>query len=459
MDADLRSIAQAREAAERAAKAFAQFKGASQETVDSIVEAMAAAAAREAGRLGIVAAEETGHGNPDDKRVKNLFNSLGVLEWLRHVRTVGVLWKDDETRVMAVAEPMGVVAALIPVTNPTATVIFKALSAVKAGNAIVCAPHPRGVRSGLETTQVLVDAATSAGAPPDLIQCLSEVTLEGTQELMRHRRTSIVMATGGSAMVRAAYSCGKPTIAVGPGNVPVYVDASKRHDLDEVADQIVSSKSFDYGTACVAEQAVIAHRQIADDLRQAMRRKGAYFCTDSEAESLGKVMYAPNGALVPASVAQAPSKLAEMAGFNVPPGTRVIVAEASEVGRDYPLSREKLNPVLAFYEVGSAQDGHALAERVLRFGGMGHTASVHTEDPEVKALFSTLPVGRVLINTPCAVGGMGYSTDLEPSFMLGTGTWSGSIVSDNVTALHLINIKRIAEESRPWRGIYEFGRA
>lgn len=458
MDADLRSIAQARECAERASVAFGQFRGASQEAIDRIVEAMARAAVREAGRLGALAAEETGYGNAEDKRMKNIYNALGVAEWLRNVRTVGVLWKDERTKVMAIGEPMGIIAALIPVTNPTATVIFKALSAVKAGNAIICAPHPRGVRSGVETTAVLAAAATEAGAPPNLVQCLSEVTLEATSELMRHRKTSLVMATGGADMVRAAYSCGKPTLAVGPGNVPVYVDASKRHELEEVAEQILTSKAFDHGTACVAEQAVVAHREIARPLRDAFRAKGAYFCTPSQAEALAKVMFNERGGQIPTRVAQSAARLAELAGFDVPMKTRVLVADASEVGRNVPLSREKLNPVLAFYEVGSVDEGYRLCEAVLNFGGLGHSAAVHTDDATVKAQFSLLPVGRLLINTPCALGGMGYSTDLEPSFMLGTGTWSGSIVSDNVTALHLINIKRIAEETRPWRSFGEIER-
>lgn len=266
------------------------------------------------------------------------------------------------------------------------------------------------------------------------------------------------MATGGADMVRAAYSCGKPTLAVGPGNVPVFVDVSKRHALDEVADQILTSKAFDYGTACVAEQAVVAHRDISRQLRESLRQKGGYFCSSSESQALAEVMFAHTGHQIPARVAQPAARLAEMAGFGVPPRTRVLLVDASEVGRQFPLSREKLNPVLAYYEAGSADEAYRLCEAVLNFGGLGHTAAVHTDDAEVKARFSTLPVGRLLINTPCALGGMGYSTDLEPSFMLGTGTWSGSIVSDNVTALHLINIKRIAEETRPWRSFNDIER-
>lgn len=455
MDADLRSIAEARAAAERAWEAYQRFRGTPPAVVDRIVEEMATAAAREAERLGKLAAEETNCGNAEDKRIKNLFNSLGIHAWLRHVRTLGVLWRDDRTKVVAIGEPMGVVAALIPVTNPTSTIMFKVLSAVKAGNAIVCAPHPRGVRSGAETAEVMARAAEAAGAPPGLIQCLTEVTIQGTDELMRHRRTSVVLATGGAAMVRAAYSCGKPTFAVGPGNVPCYVDVSKRHDLTDVAEQIVFSKSFDYGTACVAEQAILAHREVAAALRDELRLAGTHFCSDAQAKALARVIFGPRLRLIPENVGQSAARLAALAGFDVPPRTRVLAVDLDRVGRAEPLSAEKLNPVLAFYEVRDAAHGYELAEEVLRFGGLGHTASVHADDADVVVRFSGLPVGRVLVNTPCVLGGMGYTTDIEPSFMLGTGTWSGSIVSDNVTALHLINVKRVAEECRPWRSFEE----
>ncbi len=455
MDTDLRSIAEARAAADRAWDAYQRFRGTPPAVVDRIVEAMAHAAAREAERLGKIAVDETNCGNAEDKRIKNLFNALGILAWLENVRTLGVLWRDDRTKTVAIGEPMGVVAALIPVTNPTSTVIFKALSAVKAGNAIVCAPHPRGVRSGVETTEVLARAAEAEGAPPGLIQCLGEVTLEGTDELMRHRRTSIVLATGGSAMVRAAYSCGKPTLAVGPGNVPVYVDVSKRHAIGDVAEQVVFSKSFDYGTACVAEQAVLAHRDIAGPLRDELRLAGAHFCTDAQADALARVIFGPRLQLVPENVGQSAGRLAQLAGFDVPPRTRVLVVDLERVGRAVPLSAEKLNPVLAFYEVRDVSHGCELAEEILRFGGLGHTAAVHADDTDVVVRFSALPAGRILVNTPCVLGGMGYTTDIEPSFMLGTGTWSGSIVSDNVTALHLINVKRVAEECRSWRSFEE----
>lgn len=454
-DADLRSIAEARRAVEAAHDAQQRFRSFDPPHVDEIVEAMAKSIELESARLGELAAEETGYGNAEDKRIKNLFNSIGVAEWLRNVKTLGVLWQDPVTKVMAIGEPMGVVAALIPVTNPTSTIIFKVMSAIKAGNAIVCAPHPRGVRCGVETARVMMDAASEHGAPDNLIQCLSEVTIEGTQELMRHHRTSVVMATGGTAMVRSAYSSGKPTLAVGPGNVPVYVHASMRDQVREVADQFLTSKSFDYGTACAAEQAIVVDRQIAGLLEQEVRQLGGYFCSQAEADRLAGVIFDESRAIRPGGVGQSAAELARRAGFGVPPGTRVLLARETEVGLHRPLSLEKLNPVLAWYEAVTEDVAYELCFQILQFGGRGHTSAIHTTDPQIVARFGRLPAGRVLVNQPALMGAMGYSADLEPSFMLGTGTISGSIVSDNVTALHLINIKRVAYESRPWRSIFD----
>ena len=455
MDVDLKSIAAARRAAESAFEAYRVFLGTDPAQVDAIVDAMARAIEPEAERLGRLAVEETGYGNVPDKRVKNLFNALSVADYLRGVTALGLLWRDDATKIAAFGEPMGVVAALIPVTNPTSTIIYKVLSAVKAGNSIVCAPHPRGVKCGIETVRVMAHAAEQMGAPKGLVQCLDEVTIQGTAELMKHRRTSVVMATGGPAMVKAAYSCGKPTLAVGAGNVPCYVHKSKSRDMAEVAEMVVTSKSFDYGTACVSEQAVVADLEIARDLRHELKLKGAYFCTPAEADRLAEVIFKGVQAMDPERVGQSPQALADAAGFSIPPRTRCLVSEETEVGWQRPLSAEKLNPVLAFYEAKSTSHGIELAQSIAKFEGWGHTSVIHSDDPEAVARFASVPTGRVLVNTPGIMGGMGYSTDLEPSFMLGTGTWSGSITSDNVTALHLINIKRVAYESRPWRDIYE----
>ena len=455
MDIDLRSIEKSRRAAEAAWEAYLKFRQYTPADVDVIVEEMAKAIEPEALRLGEMAVTETGYGNAGDKRIKNLFNSLSVADWLKDIKTLDLLWQDEVAKIAAFGEPMGVVAALIPVTNPTSTVIYKILSAVKAGNAIVCAPHPRGVKCGVATAEIMASAAQRAGAPNNLVQCLDTITLAGTHELMRHRRTSVVLATGGPAMVKAAYSSGKPTLAVGAGNVPCYVHASRRNDLAEVAEQIITSKAFDYGTACVSEQAVIADRAICLELKAEMKLRGAYFCSDRESRRLAAAIF-PKGRMIdPERVGQSPEALASIAEIELPPGIRVLVSEQTETGWQAPLSAEKLNPVLAWYEARSEQQGIELSEDIARFGGWGHSAVIHSDAPEVIAQFSRLPVNRILVNTPALHGGMGFSTALEPGFMLGTGTASGSIVSDNVTALHLINIKRVAYQSRPWRDIHD----
>ena len=454
MEYDLQSISDARQAANSAWEAYLKFRLFEREDIDAIVDAMALAIEPEARRLAELAVEETGCGNVEDKRIKNLFNSLSVADWLRNIKTRGILWRDDVTKIAAVGEPMGVVAALIPVTNPTSTVIYKIISAIKSGNAIVCAPHPKGVKCGLETAAVMIRAAEQLGAPPGLIQCLDKITIAGTTELMKHRRTSVVLATGGPGMVKAAYSSGKPTLAVGPGNVPCYVHESKSRDLDEVAEQIVTSKCFDYGTACVSEQALIADQSISRELKSELKLRGAYFCSEQESQRIADVIFSGR-AINPERVGQAPEVLAKLAGIELPPRTRILVTPQTEVGWQAPLSHEKLNPVLAWYEAKTEAAGLQIARSIVGFGGWGHTATIHSDDGAVVARYSDLPVGRVLVNTPAIIGGMGYSTDLEPSFMLGTGTWSGSITSDNVTALHLINIKRVAYESRPWRDVYD----
>jgi acyl-CoA reductase-like NAD-dependent aldehyde dehydrogenase len=455
MDADLKSIAAARRCADTAFEAYRQFLGTEPSKIDAIVDAMANAIEPEVNRIVELAVAETGYGNAKDKRIKDMFNAVSVADYLRDVTTLGMLWKDDATKVAAFGEPMGLVAALIPVTNPTSTIIYKVLSAVKAGNAIVCAPHPRALRCGLEVTNLLANVAEQMGAPKGLIQCLEHVTIQGTAELMRHNRTSVVMATGGPAMVKAAYSSGKPTLAVGAGNVPCYVNKSKANDIAEVAEQIIVSKSFDYGTACVSEQAVVVDKEIARELRNELKLKGAYFCTPAESDRLANVIFLGKQRMNPDRVGQSPEVLAGLAQFSIPPKTRILVSEETEIGWHRPLSAEKLNPVLAFYVANDEEHALELANNIAKFEGWGHSSVVHSNDPKIVAKFASIPTGRVLVNTPAILGGMGYSTDLEPSFMLGTGTWSGSITSDNVTALHLINIKRVAYESRPWRDIYE----
>lgn len=453
-DAELMALADARRKARQARAAFEAFAGATQAQVDRIVRAMSAAAAGAAEELARLAVDETGYGIYEDKVLKNLFNSKFVAESILPLRTLGVLWVDEPNRLTAVGAPMGVLAAIIPVTNPTSTVIFKCLIGVKSGNAVVCAPHPRSAKCCARTVEILAAAAEKAGAPRGLVSCLEQVSLPATGELMKHPDIALVLATGGSAMVRAAYSSGKPTLAVGPGNSPVYIHRSAK-DIADCAEMIVTSKAFDNGTACVAEQAVVLDEPVANAVIAAFEAKKTHFLAPQEQSRLASVLFTERGELKPSGVGLSATALAERAGFQVPAGTKVLAAMLDEVGPQAPLSREILGPVLVFYRAHDVAAGYKRCHEVLAFGGDGHTMGIHATDEAVITQFSALPASRILINTPLLFGGMGYSTALEPSFMLGTGTWSGSIVSDNVGPLHLINIKRIAHESRPWRSLYE----
>jgi acetaldehyde dehydrogenase (acetylating) len=453
-DQDLAALAEARSKARQARAAFEAFEGADQGRIDKIVQAMAEAGTAAAKELARIAVDETGYGVYEDKILKNLYNTRFVAGSISGLRTVGVLWVDEKNRMTAVGSPMGVIAGIIPVTNPTSTVLFKCLAAVKAGNAIVCAPHPRAVRCCSRAAQVMAEAAVAAGAPKGLIACLEKVSLEATQELMRHPDVSLIMATGGAGMVRAAYSCGKPTLAVGAGNVPVYIHRSVR-DVSEAALMVVTSKSFDNGTACVAEQSVVLDEPIADAALSAFTAHGTLFLERADQEKLARLLFTERGDLRPDAVGLSATELARRIGVSAPPGLRAIGAVLTEVGRKAPLSAEILGPVLSIYRAPDVNAAFARCSEILAFGGAGHTLGIHAEDDGVVAWLSTLPVSRIVINTPTLFGGMGYSCAIDPSFMLGTGTWSGSIVSDNVTPLHLINIKRIAYEIRPWRSLYK----
>jgi acetaldehyde dehydrogenase (acetylating) len=453
LDSDLSALAGARAKARDARRAFEAFDGAMQDEVDAIVRAMAAAGTAAAEELARLAVEETGYGVYEDKILKNKYNTIFVAASMLSMRTLGVLWVDEPNRMMAVGSPMGVIAAVIPVTNPTSTVLFKCMAAVKSGNAIVCAPHPRAVRCCARAAEVMADAAERAGAPRGLVSCLAEVTLASTGELMRHPDVALVMATGGPGMVRAAYSSGKPTLAVGAGNVPVYIHRSVK-DVREAALMAITSKAFDNGTACVAEQSIIVDEPIADAALAAFKAQGVLFLDAGEQARLAAVIFGERGDLRPEAVGLSARELGRRAGLSVPADCRVLGAVLGSVGPSEPLSREILGPVLSFYRTADAKSGFQRCREVLEFGGEGHTLGLHCESDEIISAFSALPASRIVINTPTLFGGMGFSCATDPSFMLGTGTWSGSIVSDNVTPLHLINIKRVAHEARPWRSIY-----
>jgi acetaldehyde dehydrogenase (acetylating) len=453
MDSDLAALAEARVKAREARRAFEAFSGATQQDVDAIVRAMAAAGTAAAEELARLAVDETGYGVYEDKIVKNKYNTIFVAASMLPIRTIGVLWVDERNRMTAVGSPMGVIAGVIPVTNPTSTVLFKCMAAVKSGNAIVCAPHPRAARCCVRAAEVMAEAAVKAGAPRGLVSCLANVTLQATGELMSHPDISLVMATGGPGMVRAAYSSGKPTLAVGAGNVPVYIHRSVK-DVREAALMAITSKSFDNGTACVAEQSIVIDEPVADAALAAFAAQGVLFLAPPDQERLTSVIFTERGELRPEAVGLSAKELARRAGVTAPGDCRVLGALLSGVGPTFPLSREILGPVLSFYRTPDAEAGFQRCREILEFGGEGHTLGLHGESDEIIAAFSALPASRVVINTPTLFGGMGFSCATDPSFMLGTGTWSGSIVSDNVTPLHLINIKRIAHEVRPWRSIY-----
>lgn len=453
MDPELAAIGEARFKAQSARQAFEAFQGVTQAKADQIVQAMARAAEDAAKELARLAVDETGYGVYEDKILKNLFNARFCAHAMMQMRTLGVLWVDEVNRVTAIGVPMGVIAGIIPVTNPTSTTIFKCLSAVKAGNAIVCAPHPRAARCCARTVELMAAAAEQAGAPRGLLDCLSGGQLAATRELMGHRDIALVMATGGAAMVRAAYSSGKPTLAVGAGNVPVYIHRSVA-DVAEAALMVVVSKSFDNGTACVAEQAVVLDEPVADAAIKAFEQHGTVFLSPDDQRRLSELLFMGRGALNPDAVGQSAIELARRIGLDVPAGTKVLGAVLTDVGPQTPLSAEILGPVLSFYRARDLEEAYARCRQVLAFGGEGHTLGLHGQDPDMIARMSDLPASRIIVNSPSLLGGMGFSAGTDPSFMLGTGTWSGSIVSDNVTAMHLINIKRIAHENRPWRDIY-----
>ena len=445
-DKDLLSIQEARQLVLRAYDAQQIWAKASQAQVDRVCAAMSDAAFLAAERLGRMAAEETGYGVPEHKKLKNEFASKHVWESIRDIKTVGIVKYDADRKVYEIAWPMGVVAALIPSTNPTSTVINKILISVKARDAIVVAPHPSAVKCCLETARLMAAAAESAGAPKGLVNCLSQVTLPGTQELMAHQRTAVILATGGSDMVRVAHSMGKPAYGVGPGNVPVYVDRSA--DIEKAARYIVASKAFDHSVICATEQAVVADRPIADRLAQLMVNEGAYFIDEAQADALRRTLFQPNGAIIPGSVGKSPQYLAALSGIRVPDRARILVARLNKVGPEEPLSREKLTTVLGWYEADGWEAGCERCIELIRFGGRGHSLVIHATDEKVIMAFGLeKPVFRIAVNTMATLGAIGLTTKIMPSLTLGSGGIGGAMTGDNITVYHLFNVKRLAFEA------------
>ena len=447
VDKDLRSVQEVRTKVQAAHEAFQAFQGFSQEQVDSIVAAMAAAARANSESLARMAVEETGYGNVRDKIAKNLLNSDLLYQKIAPLKTIGVLGEDPAQGITEIAVPVGVVAAVLPTTNPTSTAFFKCLIAVKAGNAIVISPHPRARRCTCEAARLLAEAAEAAGAPQGLIQCVDEATIAGTNELMGHRRTGIILSTGGAGIVKAAYSSGKPALGVGAGNVPVLIDDTA--DLEAAIASVVDGKSFDFGTVCSSEQTVVVSSKHRDRAWAALKENGAFVCSQEQGALLGARLLTENFRIQADCVGQSPQKIASLAGFEVPDETRILAVEIQGIGREHPLSAEKLSPVLSVYFVDSFEDAVEACVSILNFGGRGHTCVIYSKDEaHVLEYGRRAPAFRVLVNTSAPQGSTGITTGVFPSMTLGCGAIAGNSTGDNVGPMHLLHVKRIARYVR-----------
>jgi acetaldehyde dehydrogenase (acetylating) len=450
VDADLRSIQEARDLVARADQAQLAFARVDQATVDAIVRAVGQAASANAERLARMAVDETGMGVYEHKILKNKFASDILLEYILPMQTVGMLREDRARKVKELAVPMGVVAAIIPTTNPTSTAIYKALISIKARDAIVMSPHPRATKCVVESARVMEEAAVKAGAPPGLINCMTTPTLEGTTALMRHARTAVILATGGSDLVRAAYTAGKPAYGVGPGNVPAIIERTA--DIDRAVAHVVDGKTFDAGVLCSSEQSIVCDAPVETQVRDALRRERAHLCTPEEKKALERAMIPASGKGINTEiVGKQPQEIARLAGFAIAPDAKLLVVDLKSVGRQDPLSREKLSPVLGFFVEPGWEACCKRAIELLRLGGVGHSLVLHSRDPHViEQFFFEKPAFRITVNSNSALGAVGFTTGFAPAMTLGPGAWGGSSTSDNITPLHLINIKRLGEEIRPY---------
>ena len=442
-DKDLRSIQEVRNLVAKAKAAQQIYADFSQEQVDQIVKSIAEACAANAERLAKMAVEETGFGVWQDKILKNLLGSAITYDSIKDLKTVGILTEDRQKQVWEVAVPMAIVAALIPSTNPTSTAMYKTLISLKAGNAIILSPHPNAKNCILETFRIISRAAAAAGAPAGLVQCITVPSQEGTSALLKHRDIGIILATGGEAMVRAAYSSGNPALGVGPGNGPSYIEKSA--DIPKAVKRIFDSKTFDNGTICASEQSIITERCIRDQVIAEVERQGGYFMTQEESDKVSRFILRANGTMNPKIVGKSAQTIADMAGISIPSGTRILLSHQTTVGKNNPYSREKLCPILAFYTEDSWESACQRSIEILNNEGVGHTMTIHSQDLSVIREFALKkPVSRLLVNTPGALGGVGASTGLQPALTLGCGSVGGSATSDNVGPMNLINIRRVA---------------
>ena len=443
LDKDLQAKQEARCLAQKAEQAQKQLAQMSQQQLDTITEAVSKAFYDRALELAELAVRETGFGNVEDKITKNQFASRTVWDAVRDMKTVGVLKESPGEKLWEVGVPVGMIAAIVPSTNPTSTVCYKAMIALKAGCSIVFSPHPKAMECTMRAAKIVAQAAEKAGAPAGSVACLSIPSLEGCKELMSAPQTKLILATGGPAMVRAAYSSGKPAIGVGAGNGPAYIHHSA--DVEHAIECILRSKTFDYGTVCASEQSIIVEKDMEEKVRRAAAGKGFYFMSTEEAGRLAKLLFKPNGTLNPQIVGKSATTLAQMAGFSVPNFVKVLVAREQEAGPTRPYSMEKLCPVLALFVMDSEDAVLDKAVEVLTHEGSGHTFALHATDEAVVRKFALkIPVSRFLVNTPAALGGIGATTGLFPALTLGCGAVGGSSTSNNISPLDLINIRRVA---------------
>ena len=443
-DKDLLSVQEVRDLVEKAKKAQQEFALKSQEEVDAIVKSVAEAGVRNAKRLAKMAHEGTGFGIEADKVIKNVFGSRGVYEAIKDMKTIGVLEVDEEKKTKKIAIPVGIVAGLIPSTNPTSTAFYKSEIALKGGNAIIFSPHPNAKNCIVEAVKVIRTAIAEAGGNEDLVSVITIPTIQATDMLMKHPDVAMILATGGSAMVRAAYSSGTPAIGVGPGNGPAYIE--KTADVALAVKRIMDSKTFDNGTICASEQSVMCDCDMEPAVRVEMEKQGAYFLNDEQIAKLGKFILRANGTMNPQIVGKSAQVIADLAEIEIPEGTRVLVAKETGIGFGHPYSNEKLAPILGFYTAENYVEICELAQKILHYEGAGHTFSMHTKDPKIVDYFAArIPASRIMVNTPSALGGIGASTGMLPALTLGCGAIGGSATSENVGPQHLINVRVVAE--------------
>ena len=441
VDKDLLSIQEARALVRAARAAQAEFSQLGQERIDAFVKAVSEAAAAQAEALGVLAHEETGYGKPQDKKIKNLLASEKVYAAIKDMKTVGILREDTVNRITEIAVPVGVIAGIIPSTNPTSTVIYKSLISLKAGNAIVFTPHPSAKKCIGRTVEIIKEALHHCGVSTDLVSCISIPTIEGSAELMKI--ADLILATGGPGMVKAAYSSGTPALGVGAGNVPAYIERSA--NIEDAVAKIMASKTFDNGTICASEQSIVTESVIAAQVKRALIAQGGFFLEGENLTRVKAVMERGNGSMNPAIVGRDAMTIARIAGIEVPAGTRLLISDEQGVGAKFPFSKEKLTALLGFYVVNDWHQACELCHALLHNCGIGHSLAIHSNNEDVIREFGLKkPVSRILVNTPSTQGGVGLTTALFPSFTLGCGAVGGSATSDNVTPMNLLNIRRVA---------------